>query len=118
MITALLAAIIVFGKAWYQFKAGVVVAHVTQNTWTYQLRAYRELPFDPWFSKYQCEIARRGKVFYMAPLPAGDSSYYKETDCKVSLADKGALFRVADTTYVFEWKPDYGALWFRDKGNR
>jgi hypothetical protein len=103
--------IVYFGSGW-----GHVVAQVKRNTWTYQIRAHGEWPFDAWLSQFQCEVSRNGRVFYMAPFPAGDSPAYKESDCTVELTDNGARFQVAENVFVFEWKLD-GVAWFRESRN-
>ena len=116
LLATAIAGAVLIANAWHRFTDGAVVAQATRNTWTYQLRAYRDLPFDEWLSGFQCEIARGERVFYMAPFPAGDSPAYRATDCSVSLAESGAVFRVGDNVYVFEWKRD-GVAWFRGNMN-
>ena len=115
LLAALVVVAMLLANAWHHFRDGDVVAQVSRNTWTYQLRAYRDFPFDQWLTGFECEVSRGERVFYMAPFPAGDSPAYKESDCSVSLADSGAIFRVGENMFVFEWKRD-GVSWFRDNG--
>lgn len=93
---------------------GHVVAHATRNTWTYQIRAESDWPFDDWLTEFQCEVSRDGRIIYMAPLPVEDSPAYKKSDCAVSLTDNGASFRVGKNVFCFEWTLD-GVVWFRGK---
>ncbi len=113
LATAIVGAVLI-ANAWHRFTNGAVVAQATRNTWTYQLRAYRQFPSDQWLSAFQCEVGYGERVFYMAPFPAGDSPAYKESDCSVSLTESGAIFRVGDNAFAFEWRRD-GVAWFRDK---
>ena len=99
--------------SWNHFRAGSVVAQARGQTWTYQLRAYRAMPFDTLFSDIRCEVGIQDRVFWTAPFPIPESGAYRESDCTVSTRDDGAVFRVGDGAYVFEkegreirWHPD------------